>query len=119
VLGGFSQGAALSLAAGLRYRARLAGIVAFSGYLPLAGTLASELAPEARRTPIWIGHGTEDDLVPVALAEKAAAALAALGLEVQLETFAVGHAVSDEEIAAASAFVQKVLSRPSHSPTST
>ncbi|RME83213.1 MAG: carboxylesterase, partial [Zetaproteobacteria bacterium] len=66
VLGGFSQGAALSLAAGLRYRASLAGIVAFSGYLPLADALASELAPEARRTPIWIGHGTEDDLVPVA-----------------------------------------------------
>src|SRR5574340_949414 len=36
VLAGFSQGCAITLGAGLRYRERLAGLVGLSGYLPLA-----------------------------------------------------------------------------------
>src|SRR2546423_8893553 len=36
VLAGFSQGAAIALQAGLRHPERLGGIVALSGYLPLA-----------------------------------------------------------------------------------
>ena len=39
VLAGFSQGGAVSLYSGLRYPQRLAGIIALSCYLPLAGEL--------------------------------------------------------------------------------
>ena len=34
ILGGFSQGAAMSMFAGLQYPERLAGVIALSGYLP-------------------------------------------------------------------------------------
>src|SRR4051812_3463152 len=36
VLAGFSQGCAMALMTGLRYKERLAGIVGLSGYLPIA-----------------------------------------------------------------------------------
>src|ERR1700745_610957 len=42
VLAGFSQGGAIVLLTGLRYPERLAGVIALSTYLPLAGTLAAE-----------------------------------------------------------------------------
>ena len=42
VLAGFSQGCAIALLAGLRYRERLAGLAGMSGYLPLADTTAAE-----------------------------------------------------------------------------
>ena len=48
VLMGFSQGCAMTLLAGLRAPQRLAGLVALSGYLPLAATTAAQ-ASEANR----------------------------------------------------------------------
>src|SRR6202050_3427846 len=48
VLAGFSQGGAVSLYTGLRYPERLAGLLALSCYLPLAGTLAAARAPRGR-----------------------------------------------------------------------
>ncbi|HET6546655.1 MAG TPA: carboxylesterase, partial [Rhodanobacteraceae bacterium] len=44
LLAGFSQGGAIALAAGLRYRSRLAGLIGLSSYLPLHQATASERA---------------------------------------------------------------------------
>jgi phospholipase/carboxylesterase len=66
VIAGFSQGCAMALLTGLRHAERLAGIVALSGYLPLASKTAwcnpSALLP--RTTPCahwattWTGTNT-------------------------------------------------------------
>src|SRR5213592_5188441 len=68
VLAGFSQGGAMALHTGLRHPERLAGIVALSCYLPLAATLAAEASPAGRGAAIFMAHGTEDPLIPVARA---------------------------------------------------
>src|SRR6185295_3769874 len=76
VLAGFSQGAALALHVGTRYRERLAGILVLSGYEVRAGSREAEAAPANRATPMLFCHGTQDPLVPVAggrLAYEAAA----------------------------------------------
>src|SRR6266403_6080024 len=52
VLAGFSQGGAIVLPTGLRYPERLAGVMALSTYLPLAGTLAAARSEANRATPI-------------------------------------------------------------------
>ena len=54
VLAGFSQGCAMVLHTGLRYPKTLAGIMALSGYLPLADTVAAEKNPANQATPIFI-----------------------------------------------------------------
>lgn len=54
VLGGFSQGAAISIFSGLTAKAKLAGIVALSGYLLLSSKL-EDLVPQPelnKETPI-------------------------------------------------------------------
>jgi predicted esterase len=66
VLGGFSQGGALSLFTGVTTPHKLAGVFGLSSYL-LMGDKIKELAAEAKginkETPIFMGHGDADALV--------------------------------------------------------
>jgi predicted esterase len=68
IVAGFSQGAVLSLAAGLSYERELAGICTFSGWLP-AGVLSTA---HHRKTPIFMGHGDKDTLIPFSTGRESA-----------------------------------------------
>ncbi len=109
VLAGFSQGCAMALHTGLRHPARLAGIMALSGYLPLAGSLAAERHPANQHTPIYMAHGTVDPVVVLARAEDSRKALEALGYPVQWHTYPMPHSVHPQEVADISRFLQTVL----------
>lgn len=109
VLAGFSQGCAMSLHTGLRHRARLAGIMALSGYLPLADTLAGERDGANQATPIFMAHGMADPVVPLARAEASQQALTTLGYAVQWHTYAMPHSVHPQEVADIGAFLRAVL----------
>ena len=70
VVGGFSQGCAISLLVGLlsRYRGELAGVVGLSGYLPLEGKVGRSVAERKEggksATKWFLAHGSRDQLVP-------------------------------------------------------
>ena len=98
VLVGFSQGGAIALHTGLRHAERLGGIVALSTYLPLQDALAGEAAPANRTTPIFMGHGTQDPIVPLALAEASARMLRGLGYAVDWHAWPMPHSVCAEEV---------------------
>ncbi|MCC5791198.1 MAG: carboxylesterase [Legionellaceae bacterium] len=59
-LAGFSQGAAMALFSGLREKNALGGIIALSGYLPLAATLKPL---QCHSTPMFIAAGRFDPVV--------------------------------------------------------
>ncbi len=99
VLVGFSQGSAIALQAGLRYPQRLAGILALSGYLPLAATLATERAAANAAVPILMAHGLNDPVVPLGLAEQSRDRLRGLGYAVDWRSYPMAHAVCPAEIA--------------------
>ncbi len=109
VLAGFSQGCAMVLHTGLRHKERLAGIVALSGYLPLAGKLASERSAASAGTPIFMAHGNADPVVPLARAQDSHRALAALGYPVQWHAYPMPHSVHPQEIADIGIFLHTVL----------
>lgn len=109
VLAGFSQGGAMALHTGLRHEERLAGIVAMSSYLVLPDTVAAEAHPINRRTPVWMAHGTVDEVVPIARGEDAARRLREGGWSVAWQTWRMGHAICDEEVAGLRAFLDRVL----------
>jgi phospholipase/carboxylesterase len=67
IVAGFSQGGAIALAVGLRRIVPLAGIVGLSTYLPMASTTPQEATAAAQHTPVFMGHGTHDQVVPEAL----------------------------------------------------
>src|SRR5688572_18972284 len=64
VLAGFSQGGVITLQTGLRYPERLAGLLALSCYLPLAGKVGKESSSASLPVPIFLGHGISDNVVP-------------------------------------------------------
>jgi phospholipase/carboxylesterase len=109
VLAGFSQGCAMALLTGLRHRERLAGIVGMSGYLPLAATTAAERADANATTPVFLAHGTHDNVVPLARGKASADALRALGYPVDWHEYPMAHSVCMEEIQDLNAWLLKVL----------
>ena len=109
VLAGFSQGCAMALHTGLRLPHKLAGIIALSGYLPLADRASSERLQANAQTPIFMAHGTLDPVVIFARGEDSRDALAALGHPVQWHAYPMQHAVHPREIADISVFLKQVL----------
>jgi phospholipase/carboxylesterase len=109
VLAGFSQGCAMVLHTGLRHPQKLAGIIALSGYLPLADSVALERTNANQDTPIFMAHGTMDPMIVLSRAEASRDALAALGCKLQWHTYQVPHSVHPREIADIAAFLKSVL----------
>jgi phospholipase/carboxylesterase len=98
VLMGFSQGCAMTLLTGLRAPERLAGLIALSGYLPLPGTTAAERSAANADVPVFMAHGSHDDIVVPARGEAARDALQALGHAVDWHSYPMGHSVCPEEV---------------------
>jgi len=109
VLGGFSQGCAMALLAGLRYPERLAGLVCMSGYLPLAGSTAAERHDANALVPIFMAHGQRDAMIPIDRATASRDALTKLGYSVQWHEYPMEHSVCMEEVQALNAWLVKVL----------
>lgn len=112
VLAGFSQGCAMALLTGVRHAHRLAGIAGLSGYLPLAGKTQAERAQANAQTPIFLGHGSHDEVVALDRGEASRDALLALGYPVEWHEYLMGHAVSPLEIAELNDWLVRVLSAP-------
>lgn len=64
MLGGFSQGGALSLYSALTYPKKLAGVVALSCWLPLHRSFPAALTDANKSIPILQCHGDADFVVP-------------------------------------------------------
>jgi phospholipase/carboxylesterase len=109
VLGGFSQGGAMALQAGLRYPERLAGLMALSCYLPLADRVAAEVSAANRDVPIFMAHGTGDPMIPLARARRAHEILAGLGYPVEWHEYPMPHSVCDAEIRDIGAWLTRIL----------
>jgi phospholipase/carboxylesterase len=109
VLAGFSQGAAMALHIALRLPMRLAGIIALSGYLPLADRLDRERSLANDATPIFLAHGVHDTVVVPRRGEETRDALQALGYQVEWHGYETEHNVIPEEIEDMAAFLRRVL----------
>lgn len=114
VLAGFSQGCAMALHTGLRYRQKLAGIIALSGYLPLADRFESERSAANANTPIFMAHGSHDPVVVPARGEASRDLLTKLGYAVQWHTYPMPHSLHPREITDISDFLTDVL--PTNTP---
>ena len=109
ILAGFSQGGAIALHTGLRYRKQLAGIMALSTYLPLADTLSMERVSENDNVPVMMAHGLYDPVVPFSVAQRSSEQLRTQGYDVELHEFEMEHTVCSAEIKAISDWIRKVL----------
>ncbi len=109
VMAGFSQGGAIALQTALRYPERLAGVLALSTYLPLAGSLQSERSPANQGIPIFMAHGRYDDIIPLPRAEASRKLLEAAGYPVEWHEYPMPHSVCAEEIADIADFLARIV----------
>jgi phospholipase/carboxylesterase len=114
IVAGFSQGAALALALGLRRsdRPRPAGLLAMSGFLPEPEGLEYDFTAAP---PVFVQHGTADPMIAVEFGRRAVARLGANGVPVVYREYAMGHQVTAEGVQDAVAWLALILAgqRPS------
>lgn len=104
---GFSQGTMMSLFVGLRRRRQLAGILGYSGMLVAADELEEAIASTP---PVFLIHGSADDLIPARAAIDAAELLGTLGVPAQFHICnAVGHGISPEGMELGGDFLRRIL----------
>ena len=109
VLGGFSQGGAISLYSGPRYPERLAGIMGLSCYLLLEDSLPAERTRANYSTPVFLAHGNQDPVVDVRRGAEARQLLEAGGYPVEWHAYSMPHSVCPQEVADIAAWLRKIL----------
>ncbi len=101
---GFSQGAISSLALLLDAPDRYAWVVALHGYL--ADSHADRDPDGIDGTPVFVGAGSGDRVIPESRSRAAADRLEAIGADVTYGAYPTGHGVGPDELAAVVAFVE-------------
>ena len=109
VLAGFSQGGAIAFQTGLRHPQRLAGIMALSTYLPLAGTVEDERSAANRDLPVFMAHGSVDPMISIGRAQQSRKMLEALGYPLEWHEYPMPHSVCPQEIADISDWLVRTL----------
>jgi phospholipase/carboxylesterase len=91
LLGGFSQGAMMSLGILLEHGNLVEGVVGMSGgWLPCFAANALQLKP------VLMTHGRQDPLVPFSFGQTSAQRLTELGLPVEFRAYNMPHTISEE-----------------------
>ena len=109
-LAGFSQGGAVAYLSALTHPQPLAGVIALSTYIPSAALITRELSAANRDIPLFVAHGTEDDVVPPAMGQQALELLRGFGLAPQWHTYRMPHSVCPQEIDDIGAWLRARLS---------
>ncbi|AEO65072.1 uncharacterized protein THITE_2111664 [Thermothielavioides terrestris NRRL 8126] len=112
IIGGFSQGGAMSIFSGLTAKVKLAGIVALSSYLLLSLKFA-DLVPKPevnKETPIFMAHGDSDQVVNTKLGRMSYDLLKGMGYNATLKIYEdMGHSACPEEMDDVEAFLTERL----------
>ena len=109
LLAGFSQGGVLAFQVGLYYPKPLAGILALSTFMVGGENLGSAETRANAGIPIFMAHGQQDMVLPMALGKSACSSLQEAGYAVQWHEYPMGHEVCLEEIRQISSWLQAVL----------
>ena len=90
---GFSQGATTCFEFVLKLPVALAGVYPVAGFLRDFNSTAQRLHHNQKNTPIFIGHGKQDDVVPVRSSEKIYEILKKETENVELHLYNGGHKI--------------------------
>ncbi|MGI4846583.1 MAG: alpha/beta hydrolase [Janthinobacterium lividum] len=109
ILGGFSQGCAMTLQTGLRHPQKLGGLLCLSGYLPIHTLVEAERHGANHETPIFMAHGRHDPVIAISRAEQGRDILVKLGHPVEWHEYMMQHSVAAEELEDIARWFKRVL----------
>jgi phospholipase/carboxylesterase len=109
VLGGFSMGAVMSYATALSAeRPAVAGILAFSGFVPTVEAWQPSLA-DRTATRAFVSHGRRDPVIGIEFAERARALLEGGGFDVTYRESELGHQIDPAHLREAATWLGEAL----------
>lgn len=109
VLGGFSMGSVMSYAMALGAdRPAVAGILAFSGFVPTVEGWEPSFA-DRQGTRAFIAHGRNDPIMEVGFAQRARDLLEAGGLDVTYRESDIGHQIDPAHLGEATGWLGETL----------
>ncbi|MBL7901472.1 MAG: prolyl oligopeptidase family serine peptidase [Bacteroidia bacterium] len=109
---GFSQGAMMSYDLALSYPGKIKGVLALSGRL-IEESKPKSIAPALLNTGFFIAHGSEDERIPPAEAEKAVAYLKSKGIkDIEYIVYPMQHVLNGKELIDLRAWLSKHLKKP-------
>ncbi|MDR2580874.1 MAG: alpha/beta fold hydrolase [Fibromonadaceae bacterium] len=95
---GFSQGGVMALHTATRYPKKLAGAASLSSYFPTVDTMP--MNGVNAKIPVFLGHGSFDNVVPAGLGQKAYEFFKTNGNPVERHIYDMQHSVCMEELRA-------------------
>jgi len=95
---GFSQGGAVAYLTALTHPEPLAGVIALSTYIPCPHLITDNLSDANRRIPLFVAHGTGDDVVSLTLGTQARELVKSQGFSPEWHTYDMPHSVCQDEI---------------------
>ncbi|KAI6207967.1 Abhydrolase-2 domain-containing protein [Aphelenchoides besseyi] len=107
-VGGFSMGGALAIHAALTYPERIGSVVGLSSFL-LQRDAIEAACTKNKDIPVFLGHGTNDMLVPLTFGQLTADKIKQFNPNVEFHTYPVDHSTSEKEIADVADFLKKHL----------
>ncbi|MBO9539043.1 dienelactone hydrolase family protein [bacterium] len=111
VLSGFSQGAIMSLSYALRHPEKVAGVMAFSGYIPqLVLDALPSGSSEGADLKVFLTLGQRDALFPFAWLAQSAQQLQARGIQPEVVAHDGGHEIPPPVMEAAIAWLSRAFS---------
>ncbi len=110
VLGGFSQGAMVSLDVALHRPRPPAGLILMSGTLLAEGVWRPRM-PSLAGVPVMLSHGRNDALLPYHVAEMLRDRLTEAGAAVDWQPFLGGHEIPRAALDAASQLLRRLAAR--------
>lgn len=110
VLGGFSMGSVMSYALGLDPgRPPVAGILAFSGFVPTVDGWQPDAAARAGATRVFVAHGRNDPVMSVEFARRARELLEAGGVQIDYHESDAAHQIDPAHVEPAKAWLAATL----------
>jgi len=109
LVAGFSQGGAMALHLATHHPDKFAGVIALSCYLPLIRDPARLRNGANLRTPIYMAHGTQDPVVPLALGDESRQLLTTAGYDVAWHTYPMPHSLCEPEVSDLRAWLTRTL----------
>lgn len=106
ILAGFSQGGAVAYEVLFHYPHTLAGVMAMSTYIANPESITQA---QNKQTPVWLSHGSEDNVVPMALGRRAQEQLQQAGFEPSFSEYQMGHSVCPSQLKDIQAFLNRCL----------
>ena len=110
ILAGFSQGGVIATYTMITSNKKLGGLMALSTYLPAFDNFKTSITNINKNTPIFICHGTDDQVLPEILGRDLSDKLAKQGFSSSYKSYVdMGHSVYPQEISDISKFLNEII----------